>query len=57
MLLDLARRIGRVRGYAAWQWTQARAQWQRRLRLLLGVGLAWVALTLVLAAVKLWRRL
>lgn len=56
MLFELARRIGRARGYASERWAHTRRQWQRTLRLVLRVGLAWVAVTLVVAAIRLWRQ-
>ena len=56
MLFELARRIGRAKGYADERWAHARLQWQRTLQRVLRVGLAWVALTLLFAAIRLWKQ-
>lgn len=56
MLDELARRVGRLRGYAGWHWAQTQARWRAAMRLVLRVGLAWVAATLVIAAIRLWNQ-
>jgi len=56
MVLELARRLGRAKGYASGRWALLREQWRQRLQLARRVGLIWVAVTLLLAAIKLWRQ-